>query len=418
MTSPPKRLVNAKSVEALKPRRVRYEVADAEVRGLVLRVSPDGRKTWALRYQVGTQARRMKLGEYGPHRLSLADARMEANKLLRRVDGGKDPVAERREAARMAAQAKRDTIEALCHSYIEKHARPLKRTWRDDQGKINTEILPKWKGRAVSSITREDCEALVQGIADRQKPGGKGVYANRVAALLSTLFGFAVKKAKLIKVNIAWQLDRPGIEISARPQAEHEDKPYDEDEVRAIWKATESLEPAPRALFRLGLLTGQRPGEISGMTWNEIDGDWWTIPASRAKNNKTHRVFLVAPALKALEDVPRVEGEARVFAGYRGKRQIAELNAKVFAGLRPRSKARHVLRDTAATGMAAAGVKVEDVSHVLNHSVGLRVTAGYNAYAYDAEKRRALLRWERRLRAILAATVDDADRVVAFTPRA
>ncbi len=134
----------------------------------------------------------------------------------------------------------------------------------------------------------------------------------------------------MIEANVAAQLPKPGVEISARPEAEREDKPYDEDESRAIWTATTALAPTPRALYRLGLITGQRPGEISGMTWDEIDGHWWTIPASRTKNRKAHRVYLTALALEALDAVPRIKDEPRVFAGYRGKRQIGELNTKVF----------------------------------------------------------------------------------------
>ena len=148
------------------------------------------------------------------------------------------------------------------------------------------------------------------------------------------------------------------------------------------------------------------------MVWDELSGDWWTIPAARTKNKKAHRVYLTAAALKVLEDVPRVADEPRVFAGFRGKRQLAELNSKVFDGIRERSKPRHAMRDTVATGMAAAGVQVDDVSHVLNHSVGLRVTAGYNAYAYDREKQIALSAWGRELARILAGAEQPLAAVV------
>jgi integrase len=395
-----------KSIGKFKPRAQRYAVKDSDVPGLDLRIYPDGRKLWTLRYRAHGEQRRLKLGVYGPNRMGLHAARKAANEALRKVDGGADPRAEleaAKEAAaekkRAAERAKRDSIEALCEAFIERHAKVRKRTWRDDQSKINCEILTTWKGRPVTSITRRDCRTLVQAIADRPAP----IYANRVAALLSRLFRFAVDE-ELIDANIAAQLPKPGVEINARPEAEREDKPSDDDEIRAVWKATTTREPAPRALYRLGLLTGQRPGEVGGMRWDELDGHWWTIPAARTKNRKEHRVYLTEQALAALEDVARVEDEPRVFVGYRGKRQIAELNAKVFTAVRQRSKPRHAMRDTVATGMAAAGVKVEDVSHVLNHSVGLRVTAGYNAYAYDKEKRLALSKWARRLTAILQSS--------------
>jgi integrase len=390
------------------------------VAGLDLRVQPDGRKFWTVRYRdENGEQRRLKLGEYGPSLMSLAAARQAASNTLLKVRAGRDPQAERKAAkvaAKAAKQAKalaqRDSIEALCSAYIERHARPRKRTWRDDQSKINCEILPAWKGRPVTSITRRDCRVLVQRIAGRQTKG-KGVYANRVAALLSRLFRFAADD-DLIETNIAAQLPKPGVEIGARPETEQPDKPYDADEIRAIWQATEDLPAAPRALYRLGLVTGQRPGEISGMQWDEINATWWTIPAARTKNRKEHRVYLTGLALAELGNVSRVKDDPRVFVGHRGKRQLSEMNAQVFARVREREKPRHAMRDTVATGLAAAGVSVADIAHVLNHAVGLRVTAGYNAYAYDKERRLALWKWERRLRAILTEKEVESRTVVSI----
>jgi integrase len=377
------RIVNARSIAALKPRADRYIVRDAKVAGLELRVHPDGTKVWTLRYRIHGEQRRLKLGALS--RLSLAKARARAQQELRKVDAGIDPQAER-QAARVAVQvAKANSIEALCAAYIERHAKPKKRTWRDDQSKITCEILPAWKGRPVTSITRRDCRGLVQAIADRDAT----IYANRIAALLSRLFRFAVDE-EIITANPAAHLPKPGAEAQTRPAGEQEPRPYTTDEIRALWAATDAEAPPLRALYRLGLITGQRPGEIAGMEWGELHGAWWTIPGRRTKNGRDHRVYLPPSALDALRDVPQIADEARVFVGYRGKRQLAAVNTRVFAHVRPRDKPRHALRDTVATGLAAAGVDVEDIARVLNHSYGPRVTAGYNAYAYDKEKRLAI----------------------------
>jgi integrase len=404
--------LTVKAIEALKPRAERYIVRDAEVSGLELRVHTDGTKAWSLRYRANGQQRRLKLGAYDPERLTLAAARKTANRELRKVDGGVDPQAERRAARRAVEQAKADSIEALCTAYIERHAKPKKRTWRDDQSTLNREIIPVWKGRPVTEITRRDCRALVQAIADRPAP----IYANRIVALLSKLFAFAVDE-EIITANPATRLPKPGVEAQARPDGEREEKPYDDDEIRAIWAATEQMSASWRALYRLGLLAGQRPGEIAGMIWEEIDGPWWTIPAARSKNKRAHRVFLVPAALEELARIPRIDDEAHVFVGVRGKRQIAKTNVIVFQKVRARMKPRHAMRDTVATNLAALGVTVEDISKVINHKYGSPTTAIYNAYAYDKEKRLALGKWARRLSAILAAQ-DAAGHVVAFTGEA
>ena len=337
--------LTAQSVKALKPSASRYVVRDGTVSGLELRVHPDGGKVWSLRYRVHGEQRRLKLGE--SPRVTLAQARGRATVELRKVDGGIDPQAERAAAKRAAEQAKADSIDVLCAAYLERHAKRTKRTWRDDQSKINCEILPRWKGRPVSSISRRDCRELVQAIADRLAP----IYANRVAALLSRLFRFAVDE-EIIAANPAAHLPKPGVEVGSRPEGERERKDYDADDVRTIWRATEALPAAPQTIIRLGLITGQRPGEISDMEWAELDGSWWTLPGRRTKNGRAHRVYLAQMALDALADVPRLADEPLVFAGCRGKRQLAAINSQVFAGVRRRAKPRHAMRETTATGLA------------------------------------------------------------------
>ena len=388
----PGREWTARTLDGLKPRADRYVVRDSKVSGLELRVQPDGTKVWSLRYRVHGVRRRLRLGEYP--RLGLAAARVTANRELRKVDGGIDPQAEREAARRAIERAKQDSIEALADAYIERHAKPHKKSWRDDQSMLRNEILTAWKGRTVSSLTRRDCRALVQAIADRPAP----IYANRILSLLSRMFRFAVAE-ELIDASPALELPKPGAEASSR--TDRDPKPYSADEVRIIWAATEELAVPLRAIYRLGLMTGQRPGEISGMEWGEMDGAWWTIPGARTKNGRDHRVYLTQLALDELARVPRVDDDARVFRGYRGIRQQSEWNAKVFADVRRREKPRHALRDTVATGLAECGVAVEDIAKVLNHTYGPRVTAGYNAYGYDKEKRLALTKWSRRLTGIL-----------------
>lgn len=405
-------LTTDKSLVGLTPAAARYAVRDSVVPGLEIRVSPSGVRTWVLRYYAAGQRRRVKLGVYP--RVSLHAARKAASAALRTVDGGGDPQAEKIAAKAAAAaekaaaeRAKRDSVEALTADYIERYAKPRKRTWAADAHKVNRVILPAWRGRPVSSITRRDCRELVQAIAERGAP----IQANRVAALLSRLFRYAVDQ-ELVEHNVAAKLPKPGVEIGARPEPDREVKPYDDDEIRAIWQATARQPGLVRALYRLGLITGQRPGEISDMAWAEIDGSWWTIPAERTKANRSHRVYLAPLACKELAMVTR--HDALVFAGYRGKRQLAALNVEVFADVRRRTKPRHAMRDTVATRMAAAGVPVEDISRVLNHAVGLRVTAGYIAHRHDAEKLAALTTWAAALGAIVNPKQKPAAKVVSM----
>ena len=55
-----------------------------------------------------------------------------------------------------------------------------------------------------------------------------------------------------------------------------------DDELRAIWKATEDRQPF-HALVRFLLLTGARRNEARCLPWDEISGTDWKLPASRNK---------------------------------------------------------------------------------------------------------------------------------------
>ena len=61
--------------------------------------------------------------------------------------------------------------------------------------------------------------------------------------------------------------------------------------------------------FRFLVLTATRSGDVRGATWEEIDGDTWTIPANRMKGGREHRVPLSTQALQVLEQAREIPGD-------------------------------------------------------------------------------------------------------------
>jgi integrase len=159
-------------------------------------------------------------------------------------------------------------------------------------------------------------------------------------------------------------------------------------------------------VIMLVLVTGQRPGEVTGMRWSEMDGSWWTIPKERArKNERENRVYLTYLARLLLPS--RVAGEDFVFpAQGRGRGMGAS------GGMRPGTASRfisvdnnyflltrwtpHDLRRTMATELARLGCPDEVIDEVLNHKKK-GIIGVYNKYRYDVEKRFWLRKWSRRL---------------------
>jgi hypothetical protein len=141
---------------------------------------------------------RLKLGTYPA--VSLADARLEAKGHLGDVElDGRDPIADR--------QAKRDadTFTQLAEEYMRRWAKqvdaegqPRKRTWREDQRKIDRYLLPEWRHRKVRDITRRNVRDVVEAIAERRLRKGRSedgrekvgapIMSNRVLALAKKIF--------------------------------------------------------------------------------------------------------------------------------------------------------------------------------------------------------------------------------------
>jgi len=385
----PTKRFTARTVKALKPSSARVEYFDATVPGLALRVTPSGVKTWTLMYRHRGRLRRLTLGRADV--IPLAKARERARDHLHDASKGADPAAEKQ------AGKKVETIGELATLYIEKWAKPRKRSWKADDNLLRRKVLPHWRSRAIIDITRQDVRELVESVAEDGAP----VVANRVAALCSKLFAFALDR-DLIAASPAVRIPRPG-------QEQARDRVLTDDEIRSLWTSFDALDPMMGAFFKLRFLTAQRGGEVSSMQWADLDltGGWWTIPATQSKNKLAHRVPLNASALAILNALkPKDPEKASTYVlgaharrdgeGARGKRQQSEAAATFtvdnFRG--------HDLRRTAASIMAGGGINRLVISKVLNH-VERGVTRVYDRHSYDPEKTAALVWWDGKLTAIL-----------------
>lgn len=132
-----KKALTDKFIRSISPGSSRQEFADTVAPGLALRVGPRSR-TWVYVYKDMTgRVRRHKFGTLDSH--TLAEAREAARELRRRVQRGGDPTAER-------AHARAATFEKLASEYLEKHAKPRKKSWRNDERILNKHLLPYWTG--------------------------------------------------------------------------------------------------------------------------------------------------------------------------------------------------------------------------------------------------------------------------------
>jgi integrase len=86
-----------------------------------------------------------------------------------------------------------------------------------------------------------------------------------------------------------------------------------DDELRKVWGAAEGC-GVYGPYLRFLLLTAARRTEVAGMTWAEINGGDWTLPAAR---NKT-KLDLVRPLSRAAQDILEKLPKAGGFVYLRG----------------------------------------------------------------------------------------------------
>jgi integrase len=159
-----------------------------------------------------------------------------------------------------------------------------------------------------------------------------------------------------------------------------------DDELRALWKATESPGVFP-AFIRFLLLTACRRCEAARMHRDEIEGDDWRLPAERNKTKQELVRPLSKAARKTLATLPRLSdfvfSNGRVaLSGFSKPKTALDKRCGVTGWTL------HDLRRTARSLMSRAGVSSDIAERCLGHVIG-GVRAVYDRHRYREEMLRA-----------------------------
>lgn len=372
----PVKLTDA-AVRALRPREKRYEIRDTEVRGLALRVSKAGRKTWVIVARFGRHPARRKLGEYPT--LSLRDARLEAMRWRTEMAAGRDPM--------VPSVSHGQTFGEVAENYFADIKRRGLRRAHEVERDIKRDLAGWWH-RPIAAIDRNDVLHVIRQATDR------GTFAaHHVFSYISRVLGWAVERG-VIKHSPCHGLRPSRLIGEKRPR----ERVLNNDELRALWNAAGQLGYPGGPFVRMLLLTGQRRGEVGGMRWSEIHGAQWVIPGERMKMKTAHTVPLVPEVLALLAELPRrgdfvfTNDGRRAVNGHDHVKQ--KLDALMPAGIP--GWVFHDLRRTCRSGLSACRVPTEVAERVLAHAPRglLRI---YDQHDYLDEKREGLEAWTARL---------------------
>ncbi len=287
--------------------------------GLYLDVQPSGSRSWVQRIAIRGRRRELGLGGFPLVSLKEARALAFANRKLARAGG--DPLAEKRRLKSMptfAAAAEAVLAQMRPGWRNPKHGKD----WLSSMARF---AFPRLGKLPVSEVTSADVVETLRKVW-HERPAT----ARRVRQRISTVMEYVVA--------MDYRDDNPCSRIGPvlGPQQDlvqhmralpHRDVAATVGAVRSSGAA-----PAVKLAFEFLVLTAARSGEVRGARWAEIDtaDHVWTVPATRTKAKREHRVPLCRRAEQVLDAARAISnGNALVFPSGRGKR----LNDMALSGL-------------------------------------------------------------------------------------
>ena len=326
--------------------------------GLYLEVSPAGSKRWFCKLYANGKEGRMALGGYPA--VGLADARKARDTAKLQKSDGINPVQARKVEKLKAIAPDGDTFKATA---LEWFAMKLD-GWSShyairEKRNLEKDLFPYFGARRIGEIEAIELLAVIRLVEER----GALDVAHRVLTTAGQVWRYAVATARA-KRDVT-----PDIRGALKPhRGKHFAAITEPVKLGGLIRAIRGYQGGPivRTALQLAPMLFQRPGELRGMAWAEIDLDaaLWTIPAMRMKrgidgktNGDPHLVPLPAQAVAILRKLHPLTGHgALVFHGERSHdRPISDntLRAALLTlGYGPDVQSVHGLRATARTLLA------------------------------------------------------------------
>ncbi len=336
---------------------------DEETPSLACCVTSTGNRTFYVYRKMHGRPIRVRLGRIDE--LSVDQARKRALKLIGDMVQGINP------QEHLAALRREATVKDLFTHWLETHAKPHKKTWREDQRQFD-KLLAGWHSRRLSTVRQHDIRALHARIGKQN-----GHYAaNRLLALVRAMF------ARASEIGFDGKNPAKGVK-KFKEQAR--DRFLQPDELPKFFKAVDAEEnPTLRDFFLICLYTGARRSNVAAMRWDEVNlqSATWRIPDT--KNGEPLTVPLSPQALAILNTRKKhiVNDCCWVFPGGR-KNQKGHLTSPKSGWERLISRGKfsdlrlHDLRRTLGSYQAANGASLT----VIGKSLGQKSQASTAIYA-------------------------------------
>jgi integrase len=342
------------------PESGRTYLHDTKEAGLVLQITAAGRKTFQLYKKHQGRPIRVTIGTWPE--ITVEQARKKARDAKGELAEGRNPNEERR------AVREEMTFSALFLLWVDRFAKPHKRSWEDDMRRYQNYMEQPFGNKRLSWFNSTRVREWHQRLTTRTKQRGPAANitpatANRSLALLKAVFSQA-----------APDLHNPcaGVKMFKELSRERFLQP---DEMKRLFDALESEETSEtfRDYIYLSLFTAARRNNVLGMRWGDIDleANLWTIPGQVSKNGSIMRVPLTEAAAEILQRRKATATSVFVFPSSESATGHYITPTKAWAALLRRAGLHdlrlHDLRRSCGSVMANQGTSLAVIGGALGH---------------------------------------------------
>jgi integrase len=327
---------------------------DETVSGLALRVG-ERIKSWTLHYSRDGKRKRLTMGTYPA--TSLGAARRKAIEAKTEIAAGRSPT------------TGTDTLKAICGEWLTRAAPSRSKDWYEKL--LSRLVYPVLGQRPIGDIKRSEIVRVLDQIEDENGP----VMADMTLATVRRVMNWHASRSDEFRTPIVRGMAR------TKPKERARKRTLTDEEIRKVWNAQGSLAP----LVRFILLTSARRTEAAEMTWAELEGTDWTLPAARNKA----KVDLVRPLSTLAMEIlvaAKMQNAEGPFVFKKGSLSAFKKEFDKACGVTGWTL--HDLRRTARSLMSRAGVQSDHAERCLGHVIpGIRGV--YDRHEFYQEKARA-----------------------------
>lgn len=286
--------------------------------GLYLHVKPVG-KYWRWSYRFAGKQKTLALGVFPA--VSLAAARKRRDEARALLAEGIDPSEHKRRAKEGKAAAMLSTVEAMARAYLEHKRDGWSTTHYDREARsLEKDLYPCMGRRPIGEVEPPELLRACERVQDRDAVES----AHRLLTTVSGVWQFAIARGHATR-DIAQDIKKA---LKSRKRG-HFPAITNPAQLGDLLRASDGYGGGPvvRAALAIAPILFQRPGNLRGMRWADLDleAGWWTIPSADMKRSVAqkregapHKVPLPRQAVAAILKLQPLTGHGEyVFPGLR-----------------------------------------------------------------------------------------------------